>query len=261
MFLKINNLSKQFKNNGTTQFVLEEINLQIKRGEFVSILGPSGCGKSTLLSIIAGLTKPTTGEVYLASKKITRPGKDRGMIFQSPALFPWLTVEENIIFPLRHNKTKEAALTVATKYLQLVHLNKYRHHYPHELSGGMQQRVAVARALAMDPQLLLMDEPFSALDEQTKKRLHNELESIWLETKKTIIFVTHSIQEALKLSDRIIVIGSKPGKVLANIPLKLTRPRENKAHLLLKYEKKIMNLLEIEVEKIVSEEVAYENCP
>ncbi|MDR7000290.1 ABC transporter ATP-binding protein [Neobacillus niacini] len=257
MFLQINSMNKQFINQKKTSDVLTNINLDIKEGEFVSILGPSGCGKSTLLSIVAGLTKPTSGEVVLNGKPITKPGKDRGMVFQQAALFPWMTVEENVMFPLRKEMNKKDARDVAQHFLKMVQLSNYTKHSPHELSGGMQQRVAIARALSMNPAVLLMDEPFGALDEQTRARLHHELEKIWLETKKTILFVTHSISESIKLSDRIIVMGTRPGVVLEDIAVRIPRPRGNHPQMAAKLEEKILGLLQTEIDKVVKEELAY----
>ncbi|HHW39185.1 MAG TPA: ABC transporter ATP-binding protein [Bacillales bacterium] len=257
MFLHISNIQKGFKNHGKVEQVLKDIDLGVNEGEFISFLGPSGCGKSTLLSIVAGLVKPSEGSVYLDGQNITKPGKDRGMVFQAAALFPWLTVEENVMFPLRKEVKKKEAKEIVQKYLNLVQLSAYANHYPHELSGGMQQRVAIARALAMNPRVLLMDEPFGALDEQTRMRLHDELETIWLETKKTILFVTHSIQEALKLSDRIIVMGTHPGVILADIRLDIERPRNKPIPQLTMYEQTIMELLKAEIDKVAEEEHRY----
>lgn len=257
MFLQINNINKQFKNHKVVSDVLTNINLDIKEGEFVSILGPSGCGKSTLLSIVAGLTKPTSGEVLLGGNPIKKPGKDRGMVFQQAALFPWMTVEENVMFPLRKEMKKSEAREMAHRYLQMVQLSNYTKHSPHELSGGMQQRVAIARALSMNPKVLLMDEPFGALDEQTRSRLHLELEKIWLETKKTILFVTHSISESFKLSDRIIVMGTRPGVVLEDIKVNIPRPRSSHPQAVTDLEQRILKLLQLEIDKVVKEEFAY----
>jgi NitT/TauT family transport system ATP-binding protein len=257
MFLQIKNVNKQFINQNVASDVLSEINLDIKEGEFVSILGPSGCGKSTLLSIVAGLTKPTSGQILLNGNQITKPGRDRGMVFQQAALFPWMTVEENVMFPLKKEMSKKEAREVAHQYLQMVQLSNYTKHSPHELSGGMQQRVAIARALSMNPQVLLMDEPFGALDEQTRARLHHELEKIWIETKKTILFVTHSIRESIKLSDRIVVMGTRPGVVLEDIHVKIPRPRESHPEMVAKLEKRILNILQSEIDKVVKEELAY----
>lgn len=257
MFIKINDLQKQFlSEDQQPNIVLKDINLNIEKGQFVSILGPSGCGKSTLLSIVAGLTKASSGDVFLNGKKITKPGKDRGMVFQQAALFPWLNVLENVIFPLKKEMPKSEARQQAKKYLQMVQLSNYLSHYPHELSGGMQQRVAIARALAMNPDTLLMDEPFGALDEQTRTRLHGQLESIWTETKKTILFVTHSISESIKLSDRIIVMGTKPGTILQDIEVDLPRPRGQYKQEMLEIEEHIMGYLKKEIDKVVSEELA-----
>jgi NitT/TauT family transport system ATP-binding protein len=253
LFLSIQNVQKSFAN----EQVLKDVDLNIEKGEFVSLLGPSGCGKSTLLNIVAGLLSPTEGTVTLENQPIIKPGKDRGMVFQQPALFPWLSVEENVMFPLKKEMKKKEASELAQKYLQLVQLSAYAKHSPHELSGGMQQRVAIARALAMNPSVLLMDEPFGALDEQTRIRLHAEVEKIWLETKKTILFVTHSIQEAIKLSDRIIVMGTHPGTILKDIHVKIERPRERHIHEIAQYEETIMELLKSEIDKVAEEELQY----
>lgn len=253
MFLHISNIQKNFEKRGKAEQVLKDIDLTVKEGEFVSFLGPSGCGKSTLLSIVAGLVNPSEGCIYLNDKKISKPGKDRGMVFQEAALFPWLTVEENVMFPLRKEMKKKDAIKVAHKYLSLVQLTPYAKYSPHELSGGMQQRVAIARALAMNPRVLLMDEPFGALDEQTRMLLHQELENIWLETKKTILFVTHSIREAIKLSDRIIVMGTHPGTILKDIRIRIERPRDKFVHKIAQYEQGILEMLKSELDKVVEE--------
>lgn len=255
VFLTINNVNKQFldKNKQATT-VLKDINLNVNQGEFISILGPSGCGKSTLLSIIAGLSSASSGTIKIDNQIISSPGKNRGMVFQEPALFPWLTVKENVMFPLKKAYTKKEADSTATHYLKMVQLSNYLDHYPHEISGGMQQRVAIARALAMDPQLLLMDEPFGALDEQTRTRLHTQLEQIWRETKKTILFVTHSITESIKLSDRIIVMGTQPGVVLTDITVDIPRPRDQHKDRMIALEDHIMEYLKIEIDKVISEE-------
>ncbi|ALC90881.1 sugar ABC transporter ATPase [Bacillus sp. FJAT-18017] len=257
MFLNINDINKQFSNQKGTSKVLSDINLSIREGEFVSILGPSGCGKSTLLSIVAGLTRPTSGEVMLNGNPIKKPGKDRGMVFQEAALFPWMTIEENVMFPLRKEMSKKEAREVAHQFLHMVQLSNYTKHSPHELSGGMQQRVSIARALSMNPKVLLMDEPFGALDEQTRSRLHNELEKIWVETKKTILFVTHSISESIKLSDRIVVMGTRPGIILEDITVDIPRPRRSHPEAVVQLEERINVLLKAEIEKVVKEELAY----
>ncbi|MDC3415957.1 ABC transporter ATP-binding protein [Aquibacillus salsiterrae] len=259
MFISINQLNKQFTDkNGNPSTVLKDINLAIEKGEFVSILGPSGCGKSTLLSIVAGLTDVTSGEIIVDGTKITKPGKDRGMVFQQAALFPWINVLENVMFPLKKEMSKKEATDQAKKYLKMVQLSNYLEHYPHELSGGMQQRVAIARALAMDPDILLMDEPFGALDEQTRTRLHDQLEDIWTETKKTVLFVTHSISESIKLSDRIIVMGTRPGTVLTDIKVDIPRPRSEHKDKMIEIEEHVMGYLKKEIDKVVSEELNHE---
>jgi NitT/TauT family transport system ATP-binding protein len=260
LFIQIEHLTKQYNDKaGKPVDVLKDINLEIDKGEFVSILGPSGCGKSTLLSIVAGLTKSTSGGITVAGNPIKKPGKDRGMVFQQAALFPWLNVRDNVTFPLKKEMPKSDARQQAAKYLHMVQLGNYQDHYPHELSGGMQQRVAIARALAMDPEVLLMDEPFGALDEQTRSRLHGQLETIWMETKKTVLFVTHSISESIKLSDRIIVMGTRPGTILADIKVEIPRPREAHKEEMVKIEEHIMSYLKKEIDKVISEELAYEH--
>ena len=255
MFLTINDISKDYMNQQTVQTVLSSINVTIKEGEFVSILGPSGCGKSTLLSIVAGLTKPTTGEIRLKDSVIKGPGKDRGMVFQQAALFPWMTVEENVLFAIRDIKDKKDQLEKAHHFLKMVQLSSSLHLHPHELSGGMQQRVSIARALAMNPTVLLMDEPFGALDEQTRMLLQKELEKIWLETKKTVLFVTHSIYESIKLSDRILIMGTRPGEIIADITVDIERPRLRTDEQVTRLESEISNLLEKEIEKVMYEEL------
>jgi NitT/TauT family transport system ATP-binding protein len=260
LFIQIEHLNKQYDDKaGKPVDVLKDINLDINKGEFVSILGPSGCGKSTLLSIVAGLTKSTSGGITVAGNPIKKPGKDRGMVFQQAALFPWLNVSDNVTFPLKKEMSKSEARQQAAKYLHMVQLGNYQDHYPHELSGGMQQRVAIARALAMDPEVLLMDEPFGALDEQTRSRLHGQLETIWMETKKTVLFVTHSISESIKLSDRIIVMGTRPGTILADIKVDIPRHREAHKEEMVKIEEHIMSYLKKEIDKVIREELAYEH--
>ncbi|AQQ54771.1 ABC transporter ATP-binding protein [Planococcus lenghuensis] len=259
MFIDVKHINKVYLDQDQKpNTILKDINLSIQKGEFVSILGPSGCGKSTLLSMIAGLTGATSGDIIVDAKKVGKPGKDRGMVFQEAALFPWMTVTENVMFPLRKELSKKEGLERARGFLAMVQLSNYANHYPHELSGGMQQRVSIARALAMDPAVLLMDEPFGALDEQTRSRLHGQLEKIWIDTKKTIVFVTHSISESIKLSDRIVVMGTRPGTVLTDIKVDIPRPREAHKQEMTALEEKIMALLKTEIDKVVNEELAYE---
>ncbi|SFE21658.1 NitT/TauT family transport system ATP-binding protein [Lentibacillus persicus] len=256
MYLDISNISKSFQRNDEQSLqALKDINLEIKEGEFISLLGPSGCGKSTLLSIIAGLTKPSSGAVSLDSKEITEPGPDKSMVFQEPALFPWMSVKENVTFPLRKKMRKHEQEQAAAAYLKMVHLSQFAENHPHELSGGMQQRVAIARALAMDSGLLLMDEPFGALDEQTRLVLQEEVERIWLETKKTIVFVTHSIREAIKLSDRIIIMSARPGSIISDFKVDIERPRQQQD--MAKLEEDVMAILKTEIENVMKEELQY----
>lgn len=258
LHVMLNQVSKTFsKENNTPLNVFNDIQLSIQEGEFIALLGPSGCGKSTLLSMIAGLDQPSSGTVLIDKKQVQGPGNDKSMVFQEPALFPWLTVINNIMFPLRKKLNKKERLHLAHHYLQMVHLSKFSDHYPHELSGGMQQRVAIARALAMDTKLLLMDEPFGALDEQTRLILQDELEDIWLRTRKTIIFVTHSIREAIRLSDRIILMGARPRSIIADFKIDLPRPRLQKE--MAEIEEEILSLLKIEINQVMKEELEHVN--
>ncbi|MDR1166637.1 MAG: ABC transporter ATP-binding protein [Deltaproteobacteria bacterium] len=209
---------------------LEDFSLAVNAGEFVSIVGPSGCGKSTLLDIIAGLSKADSGTVRVSGLEVTGPGLDRGVVLQGYALFPWRTVRKNIEFGLEmKGASAKERREIGQKYLELVSLTGFEDRYPHELSGGMKQRVAIARALAYDPEVLLMDEPFAAVDAQTREILQDELLSIWEKTRKTIVFVTHSIDEAVLLADRVVVMTANPGKIRAVHAVNLPRPRSNHA--------------------------------
>lgn len=205
---------------------IENVNLTIEKGEFISIVGPSGCGKSTLLDIIAGLAQPNKGEIYIDNKLITGPALDRGIVLQGYALFPWRTVRHNVEFGLEiKGVPKQQRKEISQKFIELVDLKGFEDRYPYELSGGMKQRVAIARALAYDPEVLLMDEPFAAVDAQTRESLQDELMRIWEETHKTIIFVTHSIEEAVLLSDRVAVMSANPGSIREIVKINLPRPR------------------------------------
>ncbi len=213
-------------NNGDL-LALDNIQLRVQPGEFLCIVGPSGCGKSTLLHLIAGLDRPSAGEVLLDGRAVSHPGTDRILIFQELGLFPWLNVLENVEFGLRMAGTpKRQRKTRAQEYLRLVHLSKFEKSYVHQLSGGMRQRVALARALATEPDVLLMDEPFAALDAQTRDLLHDELERIWKETGRTIIFVTHNVREAVRLGDRVVLLTFRPGRVKREFSIDLPRPRQ-----------------------------------
>ncbi|PMR77556.1 sulfonate ABC transporter ATP-binding protein [Billgrantia endophytica] len=205
---------------------VEAASLEIQPGEFVSLLGPSGCGKSTLMNCVAGFVKPTRGEVLLDGQAVVKPGPDRGMVFQQHSLFPWKTVKQNVAFgPLMAGVGAREADSVARTFLSLVGLSRYASAYPTTLSGGMQQRVGIARALANYPSVLLMDEPFGALDAQTRSMMQENLLEIWSEFKNTVLFVTHDIDEAVFLSDRIVVMSASPGRIIADIPVRLARPR------------------------------------
>ncbi|MFV0528545.1 MAG: ABC transporter ATP-binding protein [Lachnospiraceae bacterium] len=228
--ISISNLSMVFpdKNGGEPVTALQDVNLKIKKGEFISLLGPSGCGKTTLLRAIADLISPTTGEILIRKQtpREIRLQKKFGIVFQSPVLYDWRTVRRNVCMPLELSGMKKADRKArVTKMLDLVDLNEFGNNYPFELSGGM-QRVGIARALAINPEILLMDEPFSALDEFTREKLHMDLLRIWKKTNKTIIFVTHNISEAVFLSDRVVVLSPHPGRVSAVVDIDIERPRD-----------------------------------
>ncbi|WP_312562440.1 ABC transporter ATP-binding protein [Anaerospora sp.] len=212
----------------TTEFeAIKQLDLTVKQGEFLAIVGPSGCGKSTFLDMIAGLAKPSSGEIFMDGKLIKGPALDRGIVMQGYALFPWRTVRKNVEFGLEIKKVpKQNRGPISQKYIEMVGLKNFADRYPHELSGGMKQRVAIARALAYDPEVLLMDEPFAAVDAQTRETLQEELLRIWEQTKKTIIFVTHGIDEAVFLADRVAVMSSHPGPIKEIVTINLPRPRE-----------------------------------
>jgi NitT/TauT family transport system ATP-binding protein len=219
-------VSCSFATEHGTSLALENVSLSIEAGEFVCLLGPSGSGKSTLLNLLAGLLTPSKGRVSGARGVIEGPGPDRAVVFQDAALFPWLTLEQNVKFPMRiQGVPRDVQAREVERLLRLVHLWKFRDRYPHELSGGMRQRGALARALATDPAVLLMDEPFAALDAQTRELLQVELERVWLETKKTVVFVTHSVIEAVRLADRVVLMGTRPGRIMKVLDVDLPRPR------------------------------------
>ena len=224
--LHIHNVSKTYPSNGREVLAVDEIDLRIKNKEFATILGPSGCGKSTLLRIVAGLIKPTKGMVRLDNHVISGPGQDRGMVFQSYTLFPWLTVKQNIQFGLEiSGLAKSKQEQIAQEFVEKVGLKGFEGTYPKALSGGMKQRVAIARALANNPDILLLDEPFGALDAQTRALMQELLTQVWEELHKTILFVTHDVEEAIFLSDRVFVMTARPGKIKAEIDIPLERPR------------------------------------
>jgi NitT/TauT family transport system ATP-binding protein/sulfonate transport system ATP-binding protein len=225
--LTIRGVTKRFAVGDGEVEALAPIDLTIPKGEFVCMIGASGCGKSTLLRIIAGFEDPTTGSVAMYGKPITGPGSDRGMVFQDYALFPWMTVRENISFgPRQRQLPREETARIADEFVRMVGLERFAERYPNQLSGGMKQRVAIARVLANDASILLMDEPFGALDALTREQLQNELLQIWKRTGVTTIFVTHSVEEAVLLADRVLVMSAGPGRIESDFRVDLARPRD-----------------------------------
>ena len=219
-------LSRTFESGGDTVTALSEVSIEVRKREFISVIGPSGCGKSTLIRILAGLDYPTGGAIYLDGRTVAGPGADRGMVFQNYTLFPWLTVEKNVMFgPRMKGVSRRAARQQAKHWLDVVGLARFADAYPNELSGGMKQRVAIARALANEPRILLMDEPFGALDAQTRCEMQAHLLRIWESVDVTVLFITHDLDEAVYLSDRIVVLGAHPGRVLEIIDVPVSRPR------------------------------------
>lgn len=248
-------VSKRFSHNGEAVEVLQDISFTLADGEFVCLVGPTGCGKSTLIHLIAGLERPTTGRVLADGAAITGPGTDRVVVFQEAALFPWLSVRGNVEFGL-----KMAGMSVserrqrAREYLRMVHLSRFEDFYPHQLSGGMKQRTAIARALTMNPKILLMDEPFAALDAQTRRLLHEELLEIWQETRKTIFFVTHNVREATVLGDKVFTMTARPGRIKGGYQIKLARPRRESDPHLIVIQQRILLALQEEIAKVVKDE-------
>jgi len=226
--LLVEKVSRSFPGvrGGASVRALMPIDLNVAENDFITILGPSGCGKSTLLRIIAGLDRPSEGRVLLDGREVRAPGPDRGMVFQSYTLFPWLTVAENIAFGLREKGVPEAQRKeIVANYVQLVGLKGFENHWPKQLSGGMQQRTAIARALANDPEILLLDEPFGALDNQTRGLMQELLLGIWERERKTVLFVTHDIEEAIFMASRVIVMSARPGHIKSDVTVDLPHPR------------------------------------
>jgi NitT/TauT family transport system ATP-binding protein/sulfonate transport system ATP-binding protein len=226
--LRIDQVGRIFpgRNGQAAVTALQPTSLDIAANEFVTILGPSGCGKSTLLRIVAGLDRPTSGTVLLDGRQVTAAGADRGMVFQSYTLFPWLTVEQNIAFGLRERRVPEAQQReIVAAFIEKVGLKGFEKHWPKQLSGGMQQRTAIARALANDPAILLLDEPFGALDNQTRSLMQELLLGIWEREQKTVLFVTHDIEEAIFMASRVLVMSARPGRIKADLPVDLPHPR------------------------------------
>jgi len=247
---------------GGRLLALDNVNLAVEEGEFVTIVGPSGCGKTTFINIADGLLKPTGGKIMLDGIEVKGPGLDRAMVFQDPCLLPWRTVLKNVLFGMECQgrdgaKEKDRAL----KFIKLVGLSGFEDHYPHELSGGMQQRCNLARALTVDPEILIMDEPFAALDAQTREIMQMELLRIWNEAKKTVLFITHQINEAIYLADRVIIFGARPGRVKDVLKIDIPRPRKlsvKREKQFLEYEDRLWNQIEEEVKKtMVADQVVH----
>ena len=227
-FLTINGVSRTFASTtgGAPTLALQATSMMVAENDFITILGPSGCGKSTLLRIVAGLDQQTSGEVLLEGKRITGPGADRGMVFQSYTLFPWLSVRDNVCFGLNERGMARAQqLDIAQGFIKKVGLTGFENHFPKQLSGGMQQRTAIARALANGPRMLLMDEPFGALDHQTRELMQELLLGIWEAERKTVLFVTHDIDEAVFMGNRVVVMSARPGRIKLDLPVQLAHPR------------------------------------
>ena len=226
VIVKIDHVEKIYQSRSGEVVALNGVDMEIGENEFVCVVGPSGCGKSTLLNIIAGLERPTSGRVCVKGKEVINPGSERGVIFQQYALFPWLTVKKNVKFGLKLRGVKEPELSaIADKYIRLVGLEEFGDSYPKELSGGMKQRVAIARAYAVNPEILLMDEPFGALDAQTRTQLQTELLETWEKEKKTCFFITHDVEEAIILAQRVVIMSARPGRVKEIVPVNIPYPR------------------------------------
>src|SRR6266540_4270683 len=224
--IAVNELSKLYSTSDGTVQALQQISFSVSEGEFVAVVGPSGCGKSTLLKVLAGLLPPSKGAARLRGTPITGPRRDIGVVFQSPVLLPWRSVLDNVLLPVDVQRLgRDRHLKVATDLLSLVGLDGFEHRYPWELSGGMQQRVAITRGLIHNPAMLLMDEPFGALDAMTREGLNLELQRIWLERRETVVFITHSIAEAVFLADRVLIMTPRPGHIAEEVPVAIPRPR------------------------------------
>jgi NitT/TauT family transport system ATP-binding protein len=257
VMIRLRNLSKVFSDEKHTVRAIEGFNLEVGEGEIVCLLGPSGCGKTTVLRMIAGLEPMTAGSISVRDRSVTGAGSDRGMVFQEFALFPWRTVRSNIEFGLEIKQVPlEERHRISSKLIDLVGLIGFESAHPGKLSGGMKQRVGIARALANDPAVLLMDEPFGALDAQTRNLMQKELLRIWSATGKTILFVTHSVDEAVFLADRIVVMTARPGRVKEDITVSLPRPRDRTSTEFIAVRSKVLSVLETEFEKTVSRELS-----
>ena len=255
--LSARGVSKSFRNTrGGTVPALDDVTLDVGQGEFVCLIGPSGCGKSTLLNLFAGLERPDAGELSIDGRPIGAPGPDRAVLFQDPALFPWMSVGSNVEFALEMiGVPRDERRDRAMHWLKRVHLGRFAQAQPHELSGGMRQRAALARALVCQPEVLLADEPFAALDAQTREILQGELQEVWSETKNTFVFVTHNVREAVFLADRVVLMSAPPGTLVAEHRIEASRPRDFEDVLLSKVVVDIHAHLSREVEKVVAREV------
>lgn len=243
--LEFDKVTKSFAKTDSNEIThaLAEVNLTIQLGEFVSIVGTSGCGKSTILRLIAGLIRPTTGEIRLGGKPIVGAGPDRGMVFQKATLFPWLTVEKNVSFSLRMQKKQDKELV--EHMLKMVGLEDFRKDYPHQLSGGMAQRVALVRSLINHPDILLLDEPLGALDAFTRMNMQDEILNIWREQKQTVVMVTHDVEEAIYMGTRVLVMEPRPGRVKADIPIELAEPKQRDSEEFQAYRNRILKMLDL----------------
>ncbi len=255
MKLSIRRVTKEFEGQPGKVTALQETSVEIASGEFVCFVGPSGCGKTTLLNLVAGLEPPSQGEILKDGEKVTGPGSDRVVIFQEAALFPWLSVIRNVEFGLVGRMEAKKRREIARAFLNLVHLGRFENAYVHQLSGGMKSRVAIARALALNPSVLLMDEPFAALDAQTRDLLHEELQEIWQKTRQTVLFVTHNVREAVRLGDRVLVFTARPGRIKKEFKIELPRPREAASVGVLTTIQQIQKELREEIEKVLQNEV------
>lgn len=245
--LELQHITKTFSTEEGEMTALDGINLEVKPAEFLCIIGPSGCGKTTLLRMVAGLEHPTSGKIILDGKEVKCASPDRGMVFQEFSLFPWRTVLKNVEFGLEIEGMKEKERReIAEKYIALVGLEGFENHYPYELSGGMKQRVAIARALATEPSILLMDEPFGSVDAQTRNLLQEELLEIWKRTKKTVLFVTHSVDEAVYLADRVAVMSARPGCLVKCLAVDIPRPRKRTSAEANEFREKLLMWLSLE---------------
>jgi NitT/TauT family transport system ATP-binding protein len=255
--MRIKGLNKRYVTNESEVLALSEIDLEIREGEFVSLLGPSGCGKSTLLKIVAGLLDASAGSVEIDGNVVTTPGPERAVVFQDYALFPWMTVEDNVEFGLEARRIPlDKRRQVSAELLKVVGLQEFAKKYPHHLSGGMKQRVSIARALAVEPQILLMDEPFGALDAQTRSVMQEELLRIWKVYRKTVVFVTHSIEESIYLSDRIVVMTARPGQIKTIIEVQDERPRDMTTPAMAQMQRRVRAILTEEINRAAALETA-----